>query len=98
MTYIQVTLSFTSYHPGAIILLICVSRAVLPLLTITRIRAIGKDEGTIQKCMGEYVEHFNLAKANQYPKVDILDLAYRLMMNLLTGYSPGRHKIRDIQR
>lgn len=68
------------------------AKAVLPLFAMGRVRAAGDDGGIVRNCVERFVERFESEKVNTQrlapnaAKINILDLAYRLMMDSVTGY------------
>ena len=72
------------------------AKAVSPLFAMGRVRAAGVDAGIIRKVSIQFVEHLAREKANApisasgTVKVDILDLAYRSLIDSVTGYLFGQ--------
>lgn len=68
------------------------AKAVLPLFATGRVRAAGEDGGIIRNCVRKFIERFESEKVGAVrrtpnaAKIDVLDLAYRLMMDSTTGY------------
>ena len=72
------------------------AKAVAPLFAMGRVRAAGEASGTIGESIEKFLRLFEREKADATRRkptnaeVDILDLAYRLMMDLVTGYLFGQ--------
>ena len=68
------------------------AKAVSPIFAMARVRAAGERTGVIKKCVERFVQRLKIEKSHaqrsntQAARVDVLDLAYRLMLDTVTGY------------
>lgn len=68
------------------------AKAVAPLFAQHRIREAGRNNGVLQRCMDKFIARFEKEKRDALEsspdeaKVDILDLAARLSIDVTTGY------------
>jgi cytochrome P450 len=67
------------------------AKSVLPLFAMGRVRAASEGQGVIRECVDEFVKIFESEKAkalinSRAAKVDILDLAVRLSIDVVTSY------------
>ena len=68
------------------------AKVVVPLFAMGRVRAAGVDQGAMKQCVDKFIERFKadktaaLDRGREASSVNLLDLAGRLAIDVVTGY------------